>query len=362
MASPVRAAARGLGYLLVLTLLVEGLLRFAVPDDTLDDLIIGSSHDMSELYWKTRWQRQARESGMVLGFDRYHPRLGWLSKPKLQRMPVFGDRWLSTNAQGLRASHDFSLERPAGVRQRIALLGDSFTFGEEVSNDQTFAHLLQQALGEQHEVMNFAVHGYGHGQMLLMYRELARRYRPDVVVLGYVLADLARNHMYFRDYAKPYFIRGDGDRVELRYDWRFMPPDRLRAALRIEPRLFNVAWALADSVERSRARHPDLELARAIFTTLRREVEADGARLVMLYLPIGRQVTPDYDRSAPGERRFERLCRAARAECISSAGAFAGALEAGTRFASRGGHWREAGHRVVGEYLAGAMKTGPRTE
>jgi hypothetical protein len=262
----------------------------------------------------------------------------------------------------LRAVRDFSIERPTDVRQRIALLGDSFTFGEEVSNDQTFAHLLQQELGGRHEVMNFAVHGYGHGQMLLMYRELARRYRPDVVVLGYVLADLARNPMYFRDYAKPYFVRADDDGVELRYDWRFMPPEQLRAALGLEPRLFNVAWALADSIERMRARHPDIELARAILATLAREVEADGARLVMLYLPIGRQVTPNYDRAAPGERRFEQLCRAAGAECISAAGAFLRAIAAGTRFEDRGGHWREAGHRVVGEYLAGVMQEGPHTE
>jgi hypothetical protein len=55
------------------------------------------------------------------------------------------------------------------------------------------------------EVLNLGVHGYGHDQMLLYLREEGLRYRPDVVLLGFVQIDMPRNQLSFRDYAKPRF-------------------------------------------------------------------------------------------------------------------------------------------------------------
>jgi hypothetical protein len=41
------------------------------------------------------------------------------------------------------------------------ILGDSFTFGDEVSDNETYSYYLQQMLPHT-EVINMGVHGYGH--------------------------------------------------------------------------------------------------------------------------------------------------------------------------------------------------------
>ena len=48
-----------------------------------------------------------------------------------------------------------------------------------------FQELLPQA-----EVINFGVHGYGHDQMLIFFKEEGVKYKPDVVILGFVYQDL----------------------------------------------------------------------------------------------------------------------------------------------------------------------------
>ncbi len=46
------------------------------------------------------------------------------------------------------------------------MFGDSCMFGEEVDDHETLAVYLEQRLSHA-EVMNFGVHGYGLGQMVL---------------------------------------------------------------------------------------------------------------------------------------------------------------------------------------------------
>src|SRR5262245_47270071 len=93
---------------------------------------------------------------------------------------------------------------------RIVVLGDSFTFGEEVSDTETYPHLLQELLPTV-EVINLGVHGYGHDQMLVLFREEGSKYEPSLVVLGFVASDMERNLMGFRDYAKPRFVVTGGE-------------------------------------------------------------------------------------------------------------------------------------------------------
>ncbi len=50
------------------------------------------------------------------------------------------------------------------------VLADSFTFGDEVSDDETYSSYLQQALPGA-ENINLGVHGYGHDQMLILLME-----------------------------------------------------------------------------------------------------------------------------------------------------------------------------------------------
>jgi hypothetical protein len=120
------------------------------------------------------------------------------------------------NGQGLRADHDYSLAPPPG-RVRVAAFGDSFTHSSDVPDDATWEADLQR-LDPALEVMNFGVPGYGVDQAYLRYRELGSRFKPRVVLIGFMSDNINRVVNVFRPFiffqsgmplAKPRFaLRG----------------------------------------------------------------------------------------------------------------------------------------------------------
>src|SRR5581483_5343294 len=116
-------------------------------------------------------------------------------------------------AEGIRDARELPLEPRAGER-RIALVGDSFTFGEGNADDETFGAALESALAGQATVLNFGVASYGTDQALLTFERRAAKFHPRVAVLGFFLHDYQRNTLSFRDYAKPLFeLDGAGLRL-----------------------------------------------------------------------------------------------------------------------------------------------------
>ncbi len=150
----------------------------------------------------------------------YHPELGWTTNAN-----VWWGEGYRVNGIGIRSSQSTYTDVPADGVLRIALFGDSFTFGVEVDNDHTWASLLQSELRERGlnaEVMNFGVPGYGIDQAYLRYLVDGQDYQPDVVIFGFNPENANRNPnivspLYFGPllpFTKPRFIKQDG-RLEL---------------------------------------------------------------------------------------------------------------------------------------------------
>ena len=75
---------------------------------------------------------------------------------------------------------------------RVAVLGDSYTFGWGVTDDEPYperAEALLRAEGRPVEVLNLGVPGYNTELELELLRRALPRYEPDVVVLGYAVND-----------------------------------------------------------------------------------------------------------------------------------------------------------------------------
>lgn len=144
-------------------------------------------------------------------WDEYHPRLGWTNVAGYRsdhRVPFD----VQINGQGLRADRDYLPEASAGTC-RIAVFGDSCTFGEEVDGDQTVPYFLEQCL-ENGEVLNFGVHGYGLGQMVLRMEEEVAAFAPDLVLFIVLLpSDLTRDAVPEFIHAKPSFAVEEGELV-----------------------------------------------------------------------------------------------------------------------------------------------------
>jgi hypothetical protein len=80
----------------------------------------------------------------------------------------------------------------APIQHRIAIVGDSFTFGLEVPYEDTWGPQLEIALGLEWQVLNFGVDGYGVDQAFLKYQLNVLAWHPDIVILGVIEDDFRR--------------------------------------------------------------------------------------------------------------------------------------------------------------------------
>ena len=91
-----------------------------------------------------------------------------------------------TNALGLRGSVETEPKKPPGVR-RILCLGDSFTFGKGVADDETvparLAVRLAAPAGPRTEVLNAGVVSYGASNEWIWWQARGAALEPDLLVL-----------------------------------------------------------------------------------------------------------------------------------------------------------------------------------
>jgi hypothetical protein len=125
----------------------------------------------------------------------------------------------ASSVEGIRSADpgvSFANDRP---KRRIAVVGDSFSFGLEVPFEDSWAHRLQQALGPETQVLNFGVDGYGVDQAYLRYMRDARPWKPDLVIFGFINHDLYRSMAVYAfvsfpewglPFGKPRFIVENG--------------------------------------------------------------------------------------------------------------------------------------------------------
>lgn len=95
------------------------------------------------------------------------------------------------NSLGLRGA-DCTLE-PVSGRTRIAMLGDSFTLGIGVRDEDTLPARLERELGaDRHEVLDFGVSATDTLEQVAYLEGYVLRFRPRVVVLVFFLNDTER--------------------------------------------------------------------------------------------------------------------------------------------------------------------------
>ncbi len=174
-------------------------------------------------------------------------------------------------------------ETPAGDRIPVAVLGDSFTFGEGVTEPQRFTERLSESLERtqpgRFQIRNRGVQGANLDTELNLYRARVSDEHPRIVVYAFVPND-----------AQP-FLETLHDGTFLRATpWR-MPSEPLWRRSRFLDWLSRrfAAWLTAGttvdhiraSFEGEQGRHFDASLE-----ALANETKADGARLVILVFPM----------------------------------------------------------------------------
>jgi len=97
---------------------------------------------------------------------------------------------LRTNSDGLR-DREYSFDKPKGVT-RIVALGDSFTWGWGVGDNEIYTEVLESLLPNV-EVINLGVAAFATQQEFDYLKMKGMKYDPDVVILGFCLNDIAGN-------------------------------------------------------------------------------------------------------------------------------------------------------------------------
>jgi hypothetical protein len=278
----------------------------------------------------------------------WHPRYGWTSRPGRF---VEDGHTIMVSAQGLRADRTFS-EQPAPDHTRLLFFGDSFGFGTDVGDEQTYVAALDRP---GLELLNLSVVGHGHDQMLLRLREEGLPLHPDLVVLVFVSCDVPRNAQSFTTWAKPGFELEDG-RLQLHGVPMPTVAERL-AAFDGRPRGLDLLRLLAERWGQPAEAERANQLTLALLEAFTEEVHAAGAVPVVLHAPIlGEwEVRPDDPRFDAFAARglVGRFCRETRhAACLDAFAAFHRAHLEGVPLQT-GTHWSPEGHQIVASTLAG---------
>ena len=125
----------------------------------------------------------------------YDREVGWVPRP--------GFQWKmhSISEQGFRGPRVYPETAP-DPDQRILCVGDSFTFGYEVVDDQTYPHHGEQ-LAPGTEWINMGICGAGLTQALMHYRKTGRKFGGKYVVIGFMTSNNNRTVNCFRPFVSP---------------------------------------------------------------------------------------------------------------------------------------------------------------
>jgi len=147
-------------------------------------------------YLRSRYDRQIAKYQHSLFKIERNSLLEMSMIPNLQKVnKIEGNpegTWSYTiNNDGYRGKN-IAREKADGVK-RIMFLGDSYTFGWGIDDDETYPEQLKLILRNNNdfnvEVINLGIPGYNTIQESELLRENIHLFNPDVVVLAYVMND-----------------------------------------------------------------------------------------------------------------------------------------------------------------------------
>src|SRR5471032_2204184 len=101
----------------------------------------------------------------------------------------FGASFHTIDADGLR----FCGEVPVSSDGSILAVGDSFTYGDEVRDQESWPAQLQRITGRH--VLNGGVTGYGFDQIVLRAEQLAAVHKPFIIIVSFIPEDIKRTEM-----------------------------------------------------------------------------------------------------------------------------------------------------------------------
>ena len=140
--------------------------------------------DTGRAHLREVWEKGSGD----LSYQVYDAQLGWNLGPNRRS----ADGLYLSSLEGIRAPRPDVSFGDLPPKRLIAVLGDSYAFGEKVRYEDAFPAQLEERLGPQYRVLNFGVPGYGVDQSYLRYISDVLSWKPEIVVFSFVWHDLLR--------------------------------------------------------------------------------------------------------------------------------------------------------------------------
>jgi hypothetical protein len=343
--------------LLVVLALLEGVLRLVCALGL--SMPPCADRDLRE-EWKWVDRHQAKgPSGFSIEAAKYDPELGWISNPDYTVPGVH------INALGQRGTKLVPFER-TGRKPRLLFLGDSYTFGAQVKDEECFEDVLNTRYMPEAEVINFGVSAYGTDQQVLLYEREGVKYKADIVVLGVFTHDISRNDARFKFYAKPMFELA-GEELALAEATIPSPTDLLAlyasGQKEIKAHGLYLLECLRQELEQASQRKRDestlaWRITAKILERFQKRVREEGAKPFLLIIPHSEILEEGENRSVSISRLLVD-----RAQAIGLPYLDLGPILREKAKTETGplydGHWTAKGHAIVAEALFdGLKKTG----
>ena len=229
------------------------------------------------------------QSGIILDqkiCDKWDAELGWVPNPNCNS--VRSSVRYTTNSQGFRGIKEF---KPEKNRTRTIIVGDSFTWGENNQDNETYPFYLDKLFNGSIDVINMGVHGYGPDQFYLYYMRNGSKYKPDIVIFGLFLPDIHRTAFKVRSFFKPRFII-ENDKLKLDPSSTNIPDLKtaleMSSAIKKKPRLYSISYALGILNKASRlisSYKDEVNLTLKIVEEMNSKLKENNTRLIVLLIP-----------------------------------------------------------------------------
>lgn len=102
-----------------------------------------------------------------------------------------GNRWefiYNTNELGRRGPYHSSADNYDTTN--VVVLGDSFTFGIGVNDEETYTQTMSEQLGREYAVINGGMGGWGIDSEIKWFYKVGASYKPKYVVLQFTMNDV----------------------------------------------------------------------------------------------------------------------------------------------------------------------------
>lgn len=279
---------------------------------------------------------------------RYHPVRGWMTKSHLEQDKTADLPHISTNSQGFRGTEEWPTTK---TRFRILLIGDSFTFGDEVSENETYPEYLKRLIPGA-DIINAGVPGYAHDQMLLLLQDEGARLHPDLVIVGYNNTDIERNGKKFKFSSKPMASFAHG-----KLAWINVPvptPQQIMEDEKWHVKLWDILRMIHARQDAQAISNAEYVLSRQILVEMNRSITAMGARSLFIYIP--HPAEPVYPERLLWDGWIASLCSEEKIPFYSTLDDMRADVKRGVPIERlERGHFNAAGNESLARGLAGFL-------